>query len=81
MESREGVPVEVVGRPSMGEGRAPGVGAAGLGFEAGDDGASAAGLSVGERASATLRFRKAIMRRGVVEWRTAFEKLKVLSIR
>ena len=68
------MPVEVVGRPSMGEGRVPGVGAGGVWTEAGEEGVSEAGLSAGERASATLRFRKAIAWRGrdilrlVVAW-------------
>lgn len=55
--------MEVVGRPSMGEGRVPGVGAAGVGFDTGEEGVSGVTLSAGERASATLRFRKAIVRR------------------
>ena len=60
MLSREGVPVDVVGRPSMGEGRTPGIIAAGevlIGLE----GVSGASEPAGARVSATLRFRKAIL--------------------
>lgn len=60
MLSREGVPVDVVGRPSMGEGRTPAIVAAGevlVGLEE----VSVASDPVGARVSATLRFRKAIL--------------------
>lgn len=63
--SSEAVPVEVVGRPSMGEGRVPGT--AGVGAEAeagGEDGDSNDSASsappAGARVSATLRFRNAM---------------------
>jgi hypothetical protein len=58
--SREGVPVDVVGRPSMGEGRTPGIVAAGE-VLVGLEGASVASEPAGARASATLRFLKAIL--------------------
>lgn len=60
MPSREGVPVDVVGRPSMGEGRTPGAGDGGM------DSVRFAGVFVasapaGARESATLRLRKAMV--------------------
>lgn len=60
MLSREGVPVEVVGRPSMGEGRVPGGVGDGVWVREydGEDGASG---SVGTRERGMLRFRKAIV--------------------
>ena len=60
MPSSEGVPVDVVGRPSMGEGRTPGgVGAGGVMDAEGEEGD--ASLSAGVRESAMLRLRKAIV--------------------
>ena len=60
MPSSEGVPVDVVGRPSMGEGRTPGgVGAGGVMGAEGEEGD--ASLSAGARVSAMLRLRKAIV--------------------
>jgi hypothetical protein len=60
MPSSEGVPVDVVGRPSMGEGRTPGMGwvEMDLGKTSGVFGAS---VSAGARESATLRLRNAII--------------------
>jgi hypothetical protein len=61
MASREGIPVEVVGRPSIGEGRTPGCTC--MGFE--EVGAVRDGVSEPGRESAMLRFRNAIVcRRG-----------------
>ena len=59
MPSSDGVPVDVVGRPSMGEGRTPvGVGVGGAVDGEGDVGD--ASPSAGARESAMLRLRKAI---------------------
>lgn len=60
MPSSEGVPVEVVGRPSMGEGRTPGDAGAGDAIDAtvGILGTSSPG---GARESAMFRFRNAIV--------------------
>jgi hypothetical protein len=78
MLSSEGVPVDVVGRPSIGEGRTPGMGwiDTALGEMAGTFGASD---SPGARESATLRLRKAIEPEVWVElmaqeklWRVAY---------
>jgi hypothetical protein len=60
MLSREGVPVDVVGRPSMGEGRTPGIDGGGEGI-AGLESASGASWPAGARESAILRFRNAIL--------------------
>jgi hypothetical protein len=61
MPSSEGVPVEVVGRPSMGEGRTPGgVGAGGA--TEGAEGAFDASSPVGPRERAMLRLRNAILK-------------------
>ena len=60
MLSSEGVPVDVVGRPSMGEGRTPGIvggGEAIGGTGEGDD----ASESAGARDKAMLRLRNAIV--------------------
>jgi hypothetical protein len=59
MPSSEGVPVDVVGRPSMGEGRTPGGVGAGCAIE-GEDGAFDASSPAGARDSAMLRLRNAI---------------------
>lgn len=60
MPSSEGVPVDVVGRPSMGEGRTPvGAGAGGASTGTGDE--RDASPSAGARESAILRLRKAIL--------------------
>jgi hypothetical protein len=65
MASREGIPVEVVGRPSIGEGRTPGC--ACMGFE--EVGAVGDGASEPGRESAMLRFRNAIVcREKVNDW-------------
>jgi hypothetical protein len=65
MPSSEGVPVDVVGRPSMGEGRTPGGVGAGGGVDAGGaiegvDGAFDASSPAGARERAVLRLRNAI---------------------
>jgi hypothetical protein len=67
MPSSEGVPVDVVGRPSMGEGRTPGMGwvETFLDIVAGTFGASG---SAGARESATLRLRNAIIWNVVLAW-------------
>jgi hypothetical protein len=68
--SREGVPVEVVGRPSIGEGRIPGIVCMGTtaGVAGGDDKGSDSVVSLTPpnpvRVSATLRLRKAIVEVG-----------------
>jgi hypothetical protein len=63
MPSNEGVPVEVVGRPSMGEGRTPGgVGAGGAGGAIeGVEGAFDASSPAGARERVMLRLRNAIL--------------------
>lgn len=58
--SSEGVPVEVVGRPSMDEGRTP-VGVGGGGARDGFEDAVDTSPSAGVRESAMLRLRKAIV--------------------
>lgn len=60
MPSSDDVPVEVVGRPSMGEGRTPG----GVGAGGATDGEGVvedASPSAGARESAMLRLRKAML--------------------
>lgn len=60
MPSREAVPVEVVGRPSIGDGRMPGGGRRAAGVGGVDEMLSACGESTFERVSATLRLRNAM---------------------
>jgi hypothetical protein len=60
MLSREGVPVDVVGRPSMGEGRTPGID--GVGEDASRfERVSGASGPTEARESAMLRLRNAIL--------------------
>lgn len=79
MPSSEGVPVDVVGRPSIGEGRTPGGVGAGCAIE-GDDGAFDASLPAGARDSAMLRLRNAILGVSGAVSRDSSKMLEGLSI-